>query len=261
LRKKSGLGQSRLSEEIGVSEITLRRWENTNITPDGEALLKIANILNTSVSFIVGEGESETDQITGKFEALTILNNENDFPSASQKDMLYKYTKNGESLFLEILFYTQTSKEEKLEIVEQLLKKLSVINKRSSAMSQTEEVSIKCIKDGICVKASCIEYHENMYCRLKFNLPIEFNDMDPERRKLLLDWIYQNLNYCSSVNSKHTSYGMKHIYQSKTGNYVTNGEFKGAMLEAGFKMVPCSKTSINCHFSVSERSLAFRLRA
>jgi hypothetical protein len=43
-----------------------------------------------------------------------------------QKDMLYRYTKNGETHSLEIVFYSQTPKEEKLEIVEQLLKKTFV---------------------------------------------------------------------------------------------------------------------------------------
>jgi transcriptional regulator with XRE-family HTH domain len=126
LRKKARLTQAELAEKIGTHEVTLRRWENTDVAPDSKILLKMASILNVDVAEILGdsEGNYEVDESSGNnFEASMTLTNKSDPASTPQKDMLYKYTKNGETHSLEIVFYAQTPKDEKLEIVEQLLKK------------------------------------------------------------------------------------------------------------------------------------------
>jgi transcriptional regulator with XRE-family HTH domain len=62
-RKKCHLTQNQLAEKIGVSEITLRRWENTETNPDGEALLKLAQALDTSVSYLINE---QTEGVNSK---------------------------------------------------------------------------------------------------------------------------------------------------------------------------------------------------
>ena len=43
------------------------------------------------------------------------------------------------------------------------------------------------------------------------------------------------------------SYSLKHIYQRLEGRYVTNGEFKGAMLAAGFE--PIDRCELTWQFS------------
>lgn len=122
-REKKGLTQEQLAEALGISNSTMVRWENTNMTPNVKELIKICRILGVSVGDIAIMDDSE-DNATGTFEATAILSaDSNDLPPTSQKDMVYRYTKNGETHSLEITFYALTPKEEKLEIVEKLLKK------------------------------------------------------------------------------------------------------------------------------------------
>jgi transcriptional regulator with XRE-family HTH domain len=126
LRKKIRLTQAELAEKIGTHEVTLRRWENTDVAPDSKILLKMASALNVDVADILGNGEEndEANELNnGNFEVSATSSSKNDLASTPQKDMLYRYTKNGETHSLEIVFYSQTPKEEKLEIVEELLKK------------------------------------------------------------------------------------------------------------------------------------------
>lgn len=75
--------------------------------------------------------------------------------------------------------------------------------------------------------------------------------MKPQDKQRLLDWC-NKLDKIQSFNRSRTSYGLKHIYE-KTGGYVTNGEFKGAMLAAGFKVREIR--ALNWCFNVSEKSI------
>jgi transcriptional regulator with XRE-family HTH domain len=126
LRKKVRLTQAELAEKIGTHEVTLRRWENSNVAPDSKILLKMASALGVDVTDILDDPE-EGDEVDGlnseNFKVSAMLDDKNSSSLSPQKDMLYRYTKNGETHSLEILFYAQTPKEEKLEMVEQLLKK------------------------------------------------------------------------------------------------------------------------------------------
>lgn len=71
--------------------------------------------------------------------------------------------------------------------------------------------------------------------------PIKFEGLDPEQyhkvpeetRKRAKEWILNNIRPYRMTNSR-TSYGIKHILQHDTGIYLTDGEFKGAMLAAGY---------------------------
>jgi hypothetical protein len=45
-----------------------------------------------------------------------------------------------------------------------------------------------------------------------------------------------------------SSYGLKHLYKRETGNYVTNGQFKGAMILYGYD--PINPRYINCRYLV-----------
>ena len=46
LRKEKGLTQERLSELLGVSLMTVRRWEWGNTSPNSNMLLKLAEVFN-----------------------------------------------------------------------------------------------------------------------------------------------------------------------------------------------------------------------
>ena len=49
-----------------------------------------------------------------------------------------------------------------------------------------------------------------------------------------------------------TSYGMKHVLQFRTGIYMTNNQFKEAMLICGFK--PVEAEELNWWYCVSKKS-------
>ena len=50
-------------------------------------------------------------------------------------------------------------------------------------------------------------------------------------------WIKNNIEHADHVLEGRTSYGIKHLLQHDTGIYLTNNEFKDAMLLAGFEPV------------------------
>ncbi len=57
LREESGTTQRRLAEAIGVSQQSVNKYENHNIEPDIETLIRIADYFNTSVDCVVGHGK------------------------------------------------------------------------------------------------------------------------------------------------------------------------------------------------------------
>ena len=48
LRKGHGLTQERLAEQLGVSLMTVRRWEWGNTSPNSNMLLKLAEVFDTT---------------------------------------------------------------------------------------------------------------------------------------------------------------------------------------------------------------------
>lgn len=66
--------------------------------------------------------------------------------------------------------------------------------------------------------------------------PSEFEELNADQKRILLNWC-DLITPIQSFNQKHTSYGLKHIFSnSLDGFYITNGQFKGAMLKLGFKV-------------------------
>jgi transcriptional regulator with XRE-family HTH domain len=53
-RKKSKLTQKQLAEKLGVSDSTLSYWERGDFEPDSESLLKLANIFDVTVDYLLG---------------------------------------------------------------------------------------------------------------------------------------------------------------------------------------------------------------
>ncbi len=88
------------------------------------------------------------------------------------------------------------------------------------------------------------------------NSPEDFYNLGIEQREILTNWIRVNLKPIKSVNRNHSSYGLKHYFENdkeNNGFYITNGQFKGAMLECGFK--PCKEMELNWYFCISEKSM------
>lgn len=61
-------------------------------------------------------------------------------------------------------------------------------------------------------------------------------------------WIDEYVRPASDVNWQHSSYGLKHLFHSQTGTYVTNDEFKSAMYAHGYE--PSDESEENWRFKI-----------
>lgn len=84
-----------------------------------------------------------------------------------------------------------------------------------------------------------------------------FNLLNDTEKEILLSWIYDNFEPIKSFTTNNTSYGLKQKF-SRTNFYVFNGVFKGAMLEAGFKVK--NPNDKNWIFNISKKSKFFTRR-
>jgi hypothetical protein len=86
------------------------------------------------------------------------------------------------------------------------------------------------------------------------NDPTSFENLSVPEQQTLLSWINSNLTKKDTFNHRHSSYGLKSLFESsETGFYVTNGTFKGAMLVCGFRVKDTS--AINWKFNISNASV------
>lgn len=81
-------------------------------------------------------------------------------------------------------------------------------------------------------------------------------DLSFETRIKVLAWIKESILPASYINPHRTSYGVKHILERETGIYLTNNQFKDAMLMCGF--LPTNRQKINWEYRIKERSPAFK---
>lgn len=88
-----------------------------------------------------------------------------------------------------------------------------------------------------------------------FNSPYQFNLLNEKEQNRIIEWIEQRLlpYKIKSFNQSDSSMAIKRLYEKETGDYVTNGELKGAMLKVGFKTK--DKTLMNWIFNVSKKRI------
>lgn len=60
LRKKSGLSQEQLAEQLNVSRQAISKWESGQSVPESEKLLVISSFFDVSLDFLM-KGESSTE--------------------------------------------------------------------------------------------------------------------------------------------------------------------------------------------------------
>ena len=65
LRKKDNLTQEKLAEKIGVSRQTLSNWENNNIQPSIDMLIRLSNYFSVSTDYMLGLEERKFIEING----------------------------------------------------------------------------------------------------------------------------------------------------------------------------------------------------
>lgn len=63
LRKQAGLTQVDVAGELGISQQAYASWERGVKRPTQENLVKIAQILNVSVDYLVGNSEEKLDEL------------------------------------------------------------------------------------------------------------------------------------------------------------------------------------------------------
>ena len=61
LRSEYNISQQQLANVIGVSQQSINKYENHKIEPDIETLKTMANFFNTSIDYLVGYKENETE--------------------------------------------------------------------------------------------------------------------------------------------------------------------------------------------------------
>jgi len=84
-----------------------------------------------------------------------------------------------------------------------------------------------------------------------------FEDLSKEKQDEICQWIKDNFIQRKTPLHGRTSYGLKHILTANIGLYLTNNEFKGAMLKCGFN--PVDDTEQNWTYCISKKSPVFDL--
>ncbi|MGD9679223.1 MAG: RNA-binding domain-containing protein [Vulcanibacillus sp.] len=84
--------------------------------------------------------------------------------------------------------------------------------------------------------------------------PSDFMNLDDETRRKVLAWCEKYFVPSQSIYLDMSSYGLKHILEKDTDIYLTNGQFKGAMILSGF--IPKSIDELNWYFNISKKSPA-----
>jgi transcriptional regulator with XRE-family HTH domain len=66
LRKKKELSQAELGKKIGTSGDIIRRYERDIMSPSIEVIIKIADVLEVSIDYLVGSTNIKLDKATQK---------------------------------------------------------------------------------------------------------------------------------------------------------------------------------------------------
>lgn len=78
LRKEAEISQKQLADSIGVSQQSINKYENHNIEPDIETLIRIADYFHVSVDYLIGHYTKEVNDS---------LNEEDKFFLSSFRDL------------------------------------------------------------------------------------------------------------------------------------------------------------------------------
>jgi len=63
LRQSKGLNQVQLAERLGVKKQSISNWENDNIMPSIEMLMRIADFFHVSTDYLLGRDVQETEAV------------------------------------------------------------------------------------------------------------------------------------------------------------------------------------------------------
>jgi len=66
LRKKSGLSQEQLAEQLNVSRQAISKWEQGTAVPESEKLISISNYFGVTVDYLLKEDTKDTMNTTAE---------------------------------------------------------------------------------------------------------------------------------------------------------------------------------------------------
>lgn len=65
LRLARGLSQVDLADSLGVTKQSVSNWENSNIQPSIDMLIRLANYFSVSTDYILGMDDRDYIEVTG----------------------------------------------------------------------------------------------------------------------------------------------------------------------------------------------------
>ena len=65
LRLERGINQKELGDAVGVSKQSVSNWENGNIMPSVDLLIRLADIFGVSTDYLLGRTEKRTVCVEG----------------------------------------------------------------------------------------------------------------------------------------------------------------------------------------------------
>ena len=65
LRQAKGLSQVELSKALGVTKQCVSNWENDNVAPSVEMLVKIADYFRVTTDYLLGRTQTVTVDVSG----------------------------------------------------------------------------------------------------------------------------------------------------------------------------------------------------
>ena len=89
LRKKENLNQTNLAHRIGVSQSALSYWERGDYEPDNDTLIKLADIFNVTIDYLLGRTDNPSPERDPTLDDFTYaMNNESKGLTKAEKEML-----------------------------------------------------------------------------------------------------------------------------------------------------------------------------
>lgn len=82
--------------------------------------------------------------------------------------------------------------------------------------------------------------------KLPINQPEHYEKLKEHEKTILASWIESCVKTNERTMLRHSSYRLKHIAEKQCDFYISNGQFKGAMLAAGYE--PIDTRFINWKF-------------
>lgn len=112
-------------------------------------------------------------------------------------------------------------------------------------------------KEGRICTVNCVKDNRGVsrFVTVTENDNHHFSDLTEAEQKMAIRWLRYNILPSTTPLEDHSSYCMKHVLEKRTNIYMTNNQFKEAMLRCDF--APVDTDELNWHFFISKTSPIF----